>query len=207
VWDAGGVLKNTLKVNPQVKYLKEKPDEAIVLTVDNYKSFVSEMKFKDVQKFAGSLMVYDMTLNQTVVRFLEKSGIRSAFDIGIQLVRDPEGPNLGLLKRYVALMKTYQTKAKKDTLNIYVMADNYTTVSQFQTYCDPSWKITSLSKTPAKDSDSMFIQTMGEVQIMTAVPALILDFQRPIDRFIYLMQRNTKLTYFVELNDAEWNLL
>ena len=87
------------------------------------------------------------------------------------------------------------------------MSDNYTTVSHFQTYCDPSWKITSLSKTPPKDTDAAFIQSMAEVQIMTAVPALILDFNRPVDRFIYLMQRNQRLNYFVEMNDKEWNLL
>jgi hypothetical protein len=48
---------------------------------------------------------------------------------------------------------------------------------------------------------------MAEVQIMTAVPALILDFERPVDRFIYLMQRNARLTYFVEMADKEWTLL
>jgi hypothetical protein len=48
---------------------------------------------------------------------------------------------------------------------------------------------------------------MAEVQIMTAVPALILDFERTVDRFIYLMQRNQRLNYFVEMGDKEWALL
>ena len=207
VWDDNGLLKSTLKVNPQVKYLKEKPEEAVVLGNKDYAGFVSQMKFKEIQKVAGSVISYDATLNQTVVRFLEKAGIRAMFDIGIQLIRDPAGPDLALLKKYAALIKTYQTKAKKDTLNIYIMSDSYTAVSHFQTYCDPSWKITSMSKTPAKDSDSAFIQAMAEVQVMTAVPALILDFDRPVDRFIYMMQRNQRLNYFVEINDKEWTLL
>ena len=46
-----------------------------------------------------------------------------------------------------------------------------------------------MSKNPPKDNDIAFIQTMAEVQIMTAVPALILDFERPVDRFIHLMQK------------------
>ena len=87
------------------------------------------------------------------------------------------------------------------------MSDSYSEVSHFQTYCDPSWKITSLSKNPAKDSDGAFIQRMADMQIMTAVPNLILDFERSEDRFIYLMQRNAKLNYFVEINDEPWNLL
>ena len=129
------------------------------------------------------------------------------FDIAIHLEKDPSGPNLGQLKKYAASIKAYQAKAKKDTLAIYVMSDNYSTVTHFQTYCDPSWKITALCKTPSKDSDSAFIQAMAEVQIMTAVPALVLDFERPVDRFIHLMQRNPRLNYFVEINNAEWHLL
>jgi hypothetical protein len=207
VLDASSLLKTTLKSNPQVKYLKETSEEAVVLGNKDYAGFVSQMGFKDIKKVAGSLISYDLSLNQTVLRYLEKVGIRSMFDIAIQLNKDPAGPDLGLLKRYTALIKAYQTKAKKDTINLYIMSDNYSAVSHFQTYCDPSWKVTSMSKTPFKETDDAFVRAMAEVQIMTAVPALILDFERPVDRFIYLMQRNAKLDYFVEMNGIEWSLL
>jgi len=207
VWDDNGLLKSTLKVNPQVKYLKDKPEEATVLGNKDYTGFVSQMKFKEIQKIAGSVISYDQTLNQSVIRFLDKAGVRAMFDIGIHLERDPAGPNLGQLKKYAASIKAYQTKAKKDTLAVYIMSDSYAAVSHFQTYCDTSWKITALCKNPAKDSDSAFIQAMAEVQIMTAVPALVLDFDRPVDRFIYLMQRNQRLDYFVEMNGKDWSLL
>jgi len=207
VLDSTGLLKSTLNTNPQVKYLKETSEEALVLGNKDYTGFVSQMGFKDVKKVAANLISYDLSLNQTVLRYLEKVGIRTAFDIAIQLNKDPAGPDLGLLKRYVALIKAYQTKAKKDTLNLYIMSDNYSVISHFQTYCDPSWKITSMSKTPLKETDDAFVRAMAEVQIMTAVPALILDFERPVDRFIYLMQRNAKMDYFVEINSSEWKLL
>jgi len=207
IWDDNGLLKSTLKINPQVKYLNEKPEEATVLRDADYSGFTSQMKFKDVQKVAGSLISYDQTLNQAVIRLLEKAGIRSAFDIGLHLERDPAGPNLTELKKYAASIKAYQAKAKKDTLAVYIMSDNYSTVSHFQTYCDPSWKITALCKTPPKDTDDLFVQAMAEVQIMTAVPGLILNFERPVDRFIYLMQRSPRLNFFVEMKDKEWSLL
>jgi hypothetical protein len=91
-------------------------------------------------------------------------------------------------------------------LNIYVMADSYNSVLEFQKLCDPSWKLTSMSKNPPRDSTENFIQVLAEVQIMTALPALILDFNRHVDRFFYLMRRNEKLDYFVELTSKEWNL-
>ena len=206
VWDDNGLLKSTLKVNPQVKYLQEKPEEAMVLKDTDYTGFVSQMKFKEIQKIAGSIISYDQSLNQTVIRLLDKAGIRSAFDIGLHLERDPAGPNLAELKKYAASIKAYQTKAKKDTLAVYIMSDNYSTVSHFQTYCDPSWKITALCKTPPKDADDLFVRAMAEVQIMTAVPSVILNFERPVDRFIYLMQRSPRLNYFVEMADKEWSL-
>ena len=207
VWDNNSLLKSTLKTNPQVKYLQEKPEEAIVLADKDYHGLVSQLKFKEIQKVAGTIISYDQVLNQTIVRFLEKAGIRAMFDIGLHLERDPAGPNLAELKKYAASIKAYQAKAKKETLAIYIMSDNYSTVSHFQTYCDPSWKITALCKTPAKDTDDIFIKAMAEVQIMTAVPAIILNFERPVDRFIYLMQRSPRLNYFVEMGDKEWSLL
>lgn len=207
VWDDNGLIKSTLKINPQVKLLKEKPEEANILKNSDYLGFTSQMKFKEIQKIAGSVIAYDQTLNQTVVRFLDKAGVRAMFDIGLHLERDPAGPNLALLKKIAASIRAFQTKAKKDTLTLYIMSENYPVISHFQTYCDPSWKITALCKTPPKDSDTAFIQAMAEVQIMTATPALILDFERPVDRFIYMMQRNQRLTHFMEVNDKEWSLL
>jgi hypothetical protein len=206
VWDPSGLIKNTLKANPQVKLLKEKP-EVDALKLSEYETLVSPIPFKDIQKMASSVISYDQSLNQTVVRFLEKAGIKNMFDIGFQLLRDPAGPDLALLKNYVSLLKTYQQKSKKETLHIYIMSDNYSVVQHFQSYCDASWKITSLSKTPLKVTDDVFIQKMAEVQIMTALPALILDFERPVDKFIYLMQRNPKMNYFTELNGEVWKLL
>jgi len=205
VWDPSGIVKSTLRINPQVKLVREKP-EIDPLPLSEYTSLVSPMTFKDIQKIASNLISYDQSLNQTVVRFLEKSGIKGMFDIGIHLLKDPAGPDLALMKQYVALIKNYQVKAKKDKLNVYIMSDNYSVVQHFQTFCDPSWKITSLSKTPLKVTDDAFIQAMAEVQIMTALPALILDFDRSVDRFIHLMQRNPKLLYFTELNGAPWRL-
>ena len=206
VWDADGTLKNTLRVNPQVKLLKEKP-EADPLTLTEYKNIVSPMKLKDIQKLASALILYDNDLNQSVVQHLKKAGVNGLFDLAIHIMKDPAGPDIALMKKYVSLIRAYQVKTKKDTLNVFVMSDNYTTVTQFQTYCDSTWKITSLSKNPVKNNSEEVIKAFAEIQVMTAVPALILDFQRPVDRFIYLMQRNTKLDYFTELNSREWFLL
>jgi hypothetical protein len=49
---------------------------------------------------------------------------------------------------------------------------------------------------------------MAEVQIMSILPALILDFTESVDRFIYMMHRNMKgVDYFNEINGLEWSLI
>ena len=202
VWDPNGLIKESLKLTPQVRLLREKPD-VDPLSQDEYNTLTSKLTFKDIQKIAASLIVYDEALNRSVVKALDKVGIRTIFDIGIQLVTKADET---LLKRFAALVKAFQVKSKKDKLNVYVMADSYDSVMEFQKLCDPSWKLTSLSKNPPRDSTENFIQILAEVQIMTALPALILDFNRPVDRFIYLFQRNPKLEYFVELTSKEWSL-
>ena len=202
VWDPNGLIKDSLKLTPQVRLLREKP-EVDPLSLTEYKSITSNLTFKEIQKIAGTLIIYDDALNRSVVKALDKAGIKSIFDIGIQLVT---GADELLLKRFVALVKAFQVKSKKDKLNIYMMADSYDSILEFQKLCDISWKITSLSKNPPRDSTENFIQVLAEVQIMSALPALILDFNRPVDKFIYLMRRNEKLDYFVELTSTEWTL-
>jgi hypothetical protein len=200
VWDSG-VIKDTLKLTPQVRLLKEKP-EVDPIKMDDCKTMVSKLTFKEIQKLASTLIVYDDALNRSVIRTLEKAGIKNILDIGIQLV----SADVNILKRFYALIKAYQVRSKKEKMNIYVMADSYDMVVEFQKLCDPTWKVTSLSKNVPTNSSDIFVQVLAEVQIMTALPALILDFNIPVDRFIYLMQRNSKLDYFVEMNSMDWSL-
>lgn len=207
IWEPAGVIQNTLRHLPQVKFLKEIPQDGTLIKESSYQPFASSIKFKEIQKIAADILLYDQSFNRAVVNVIDKAGIKSIFDIGIHLIRDISGPNLAAFKIYSEILKEYQKKSKKDTLSIYVMADNYNVVTQFQTYCDPSWKLVSLSKTPATNSDDIFIQKMADIQIMTAVPALALDFTRSDDRYIYLMQRyKGGLTFFKEVKDRTWNL-
>lgn len=207
LWDPSQILNNTLRSHPQVRYLKEDPIETNEVSLETFLSVVSKLSFKEIQKTAGDLMYYNPSFNNDVVAVINRAGIKIIFDIGFHLVKDISGPNPGMFKMYADLLKAYQLKMKKENLSVYIMADTYNVVTQFQSYCDPSWKIVSLSRTPAKGQEDMFIQTMADIQILTAIPALILDYSRPEDRFIYLMQRyRGGLTYFKEVKDREWKL-
>jgi hypothetical protein len=57
-----------------------------------------------------------------------------------------------------------------------------------------------------RGSDETFIQILADIQVMSGLTALILDFSKPADKFIYLMQKS-KIDYFVEINSREWSFL
>jgi len=208
VLDSTGILRNTLRVAPHVRLLKEQVEDSTANPVGTYAPVISKLKFKDVQKFASDVLLYDSEFNRSVVRVIERVGIKTVFDIGIHLVKDITGPNLPAFKLYSEQLKEYQKKSKKASLSIYVMSDSYSVVTQFQAYCDPSWKVISLSKTQPATPDEQIIQTMADIQIMSALPSLVLDFSRSTDRYIYMMQRNKNgLEFFAEVKGREWALL
>lgn len=205
VWDPSGIINVTIKYNPQIRILKEKPEDSRILTLGEYSNLTTTMKFGDIKRFATNVFQYDPEFNQSVIKVLEKASIKSIFDIGIHLVSDLSGSSL---PRYIDLIKAFQKKAKKTTLNIYAMAGSYDTLTAFKSMADPSWKITSLNKGTDVNNSLAFLNMMAEVQIMSILPALILDFKESVDRFIYMMHRNMKgIDYFNEMNGLEWSLI
>jgi len=203
VWDPSGILNSTLKYNPQVRILKEKP-QISPTSKQTYKSLTDSMKIADVQKFARNVFEYDPGFNQSIMQILQKASIKSAFDISLRIVPDVSGTNL---QSYVDIVRAYQVKTKKVRLSIYLMAPSYDVVTAFKTLGDTSWTITSLSKSPPKDAAEAFLYIMAEVQILSVAPALILNFDYSVDRFIYMMHREFKnLEFFREINNNSWSL-
>jgi hypothetical protein len=203
IWDPSGILDSTLRYNPQVRFLKEKPTVNST-SKSTYKSITDSMKIADVQKFARNIFEYDPGFNQSVIQVLQKASIKSAFDLSLRIVPDASGTNL---QSYVDIVRAYQVKSKKARLSIYLMAPSYEVVTAFKTLGDTSWTITSLSKSPPKDAAEAFLHMMAEVQILSVAPALILNFDYAIDRFIYMMHRELKnLEFFREINNNSWSL-
>ena len=204
VWDPTGILNTTFNSNPQVKLLKEKPDTTS-LTISVYEGILKTMKIRDVQKFSAALLEYTSAFSRALSQVIEKASIRQEFDIGIHVIKNADGSNLAA---YADVLKAYQMKTKKTNFSVYIMSDTYSTVQAIQKLCNPTWKIVSLSRNAPKDAYEGFIQMMAETKIMSALPALVLDFNHSIDRYIYLMQNNTvRVDFFKEINDKEWKLI
>ena len=87
------------------------------------------------------------------------------------------------------------------------MADSCALVTKFKISCEPSWNITSLSKTILTNESDIMLQKLAEIQIFATLPAAVLDLSNPIDKFIYLMHRNQNgFEFFREINGLNWSL-
>jgi len=205
IYDPNNLIAQSLRYNPQLKLMPEIPEKTDRLSLETCVNVVSNVKFADVQKAAANLFQYLPDFNRSILQVLEQASIKTAFDFGLHLVSGATKENIAF---YVNSIKEYQKKTRRATLSIYVMADSYKDVTDFQTSCDPSWKLTSLSRFPLKDISSQAFRELAEIQIFAVLPAAILNFDYAIDRFIYIMQRNIKgYDYFKEESGKTWSLV
>ena len=205
IYDPNNLIAQSLRYNPELKLMPEIPENTNRLSLDTCVNMISNLKFTDVQKAAANLFQYLPEFNRSILQVLEQASIKTAFDFGVHIIPGATKENIAF---YVNSIKEYQKKAKKVNLSIYVMADSYKQVTDFQTVCDPSWKLTSLSKFPLKDTSNQALRELAEVQIFAVLPAAILNFNHEIDRFIFVMQRNVKgYDYFKEESGKPWSLV
>lgn len=205
--DSTNLLLSLFVNNPQCNYLKELPESAFQQNPASlFNSLAIKPKFSDLQRSAAGYFLYEQSMNVLLVQTLEKAGIRSLFDMAIHLRCDLSGTQI---PNYVKEVRAYQTRTKKKNLSIYVMAESIDLIKQFGRLGDPSWKLSSMTKAPTNDNRIKLIQTLAEVKILTSQPALILDYNDPVDRFITLMHRGgpNGPEFLKLMSDQEWFLV
>lgn len=204
IYDQIGLLNLMYRPNPQVNFLKEIPEDTPKISTSGIRTTVAPLKFVDVQKYAATLFEYKPDFNQSVIDVLVRNNIKGLFDIGVHLVPDASGS----FAHIIPLVQAYQKKSKKQNLNIFIMAETVAQVNDFLKMGDPSWRASHLLRVSPKTADEAFLFQMAQVQIMSAQPALVLDFDQPIDKYIYLMHRTVKdIVYFKTSTPTQWTLV
>jgi len=205
IYDPNDFLSSSIRYNPQVKLLTTLPDESTPIQLSSMTSLITPLKFAELRSYAADLFQYLPAFNQPILQVLQKASIRAPFDIAVHLETDASGV---ILPFYINAVKEYQKRVKKASLTVYVMADKFNSVTQFQKDGDASWTVTALSRFPATDAASAVFQQLAEVQIFAIAPAVVLNFSNTIDRFMYIMQRNPKgYDFFKELNGKPFSLV
>ena len=203
IYDPNGLINDALRYNPGIKMIKEVPENTTQISLASLINTSKTMKFSEIQQHASSIFQYMPAFNTSILQVIQRASIRSAFDIALHITANESGNvDLGY---YVNVVRDYQKRIKKANLSIYVMADSFQLVTQFQRAGDNGWNVISLSKFPITNRSDLLFQELAEVQIFAVVPAAVLDFSHSIDRFIFLMQRNPKgYPYFREVKNREW---
>lgn len=204
IYDSLNFLSNFINQNPQLQILKELPDKASKINVNDTRGVISNLKFLEVQRNAGSLFVYRPDFNGAVLDTLQKNGIRSIFDIGVHLVPDASGSFVNQIQ----FIHAYQQKTKKPSLTVFLASNNPSHIQAFTRLADPTWKISHVHKVLPKTADEHFIARMAEVQVLTTTPALILDYEQSFSRFVHLMHRNMRdIEYLKTVTPRSWSLI
>ena len=200
IWDPNGLIKLSFKRNPQIIFLKEKP-ETQALTLSNYTNIIEPLKLTEIKKYSSKVIDYNSEFTNSISQAYNKLSIKTKLDLGIHIAFETSIPV------YIDLIKAYQLKSKRVSLSIYVMTPSYDIVKELIKLGDPSWTIISMSKLHAKDGDNFF-SMMAEIKIMSTIQSLILDYSQDADRYIYMIHENQRgLDYFKEINDAPWFLI
>lgn len=203
IYDPNGLINDTLRYNPGIKMIKEVPENTIQINLASLINTSKTMKFPEIQQHASSIFQYMPAFNSSILQVIQKASIRAVFDIALHLTANESG-NVDLAY-YINVVRDYQKRVKKANLSIYIMADSFQLVTQFQKAGDNGWNVVSLSKFPVANGSDLLFREMAEVQIFAVVPAAVLDFSHSIDRFIFLMQRNPKgYAYMREVKNREW---
>ena len=203
IYDPNGLINDTLRYNPGIKMIKELPENTNQISLASLINTSKTMKFPEIQQHASSIFQYMPAFNSSILQVIQRASIRAVFDIALHLTANESG-NIDLAY-YINVVRDYQKRIKKANLSIYVMADSFQLVTQFQKAGDNGWNVVSLSKFPVANGSDLLFREMAEVQIFAVVPAAVLDFSHSIDRFIFLMQRNPKgYAYMREVKNREW---
>lgn len=204
VYDRLNLFSQMFRKNPQIQFLKSEPENTPVFGAPAFQGIISSLRFPDIQKQAGSVYVYADDFNQSIINILQRNNIKSLFDIGLHVVPDPSGNFFD----YVNAVRAYQTKYKKTTVNLFIACANLNVAKAFEKVADSSWRITHLHKTPIQNADEAFLRQMAEAQVLSTQPGLVLCYQFPFDRYVYLMHRNPRgLEYLNIVDSANWYLV
>ena len=206
IYDPNNFINDVLRYNPGIKIIKKIPENTNKINIGSLINTSKSMKFSEIQQYASTIFQYMPAFNTSIIEVIQKASIRTTFDIAIHITASNSG-NLDL-GYYINIVKEYQKKIKKTNISVYVMADSFQIVTQFQKAGDTTWNIISLSKFPVTNPVNAMIQEMAEVQIFAVVPAVVLNFSYSIDRYIFLMQRNQKgYSFLREVTNREWAIV
>ena len=188
VHDRLNLFSQMFRKNPQIQYLKNEPENTPALGPPAFQGTVTSLKFADIQKQAGAVYVYADDFNQSIINILQRNNIKSLFDLGVHIVPDASGN----FTAYLDAIRVYQQKYKKQNLNLFIACSNFVVARSFERAADPSWRITHVHKQPPQNADEIFLRQMAEAQVLSTQPGLILSYQFPFDRYVYLMHRNPR---------------
>ena len=71
IWDPNGLIKLSFKRNPQIIFLKEKP-ETQALTLSNYTNIIEPLKLTEIKKYSSKVIDYNSEFTNSISQAYNK---------------------------------------------------------------------------------------------------------------------------------------
>jgi hypothetical protein len=162
------------------------------------------MPVANLRTYAQQIFQWNPNFIPTLQGILSSAELPAAFDIGVHI---RVGDRITTRDRrtvpvddYVRAAKKIQADLKKDDLDVFVMSDSLTAISEFKKRVPTSWRIYSLpvtlpnpeghvqsefNRAPSRARMTAYHAFMAELLVMQSIPRIICTMSSNVGRFLY----------------------
>jgi hypothetical protein len=160
--------------------------------IPQMKEFLKDIRPESFRFIARELFQWNPSLLEKVENILSTSSVPSTYDIGVHIDSDSEMKAVPINK-YIDEIKSYQTKEKKNKLQIVVMTDSPQKLLEFKVKKDPSWTIYSLGVPPfdfntinSRTRINAYLNFIAELVLIQRAEHIVCSLLSNVGRFLYL---------------------
>jgi hypothetical protein len=157
-----------------------------------------------LREYAHKLFHWKQTMIPTLQNLVTAGNLPESFDLGVHMrmgdrvtTRDRRAITVD---EYVRAAKKFQNDSKKDTLDIFLMSDSYTGITEFKKKADSSWTVYTLpsvlpnpeghiqsqfNSSPARGRLPAYNTFMAELVVMQSISDIICKLSSNVGRFLY----------------------
>ena len=200
------LIKDTFIAPPEISFTDGPIFSATSLKkrVRQINEFISAVDTENLKLDSKSLLQWNPSLLTKLQPILDGANLPSDFDVGVH-IRAGDKITSGEMKsipieQYLRAVQAYQTKAKKKSLDIFIMSDSSQKLDEFIKKKDPSWKVYSLGSPPSiaghvqrdfnaslsRSRMNAYLYFVAELFLIQKVHHIVCTFSSNVGRFLFL---------------------
>lgn len=168
------------------------------------RAFVNDASIDDSVK---EILNWTPGIRSEMEGILDTSALPSTFDVGVHIRAGDMALERKLVPvdTYIEALRDFQKKAKKNTLDVFLMTDSSQSLEEFKRKKEPSWNIFTLryptdrmghtqrdfNALPTRQRMNAYIDFVTELYVMQQIPYIVCTLSSNVGRFLVLTADST----------------